>query len=188
MHFELREEQQQFQDTVLRFARDELAAGALERAHDPNYPWDVSRKMADMGLMGLCLPESDGGQGGSLMDAVIAIQAVASACPRSADVIQAGNFGPVRVFAAYGSPWQKERYLKPILAGEALISVGMSEPEAGSAVTELRTSATPDGDGYRINGSKVFTTHAPYAAVILCYVRFRPWRGWDRIRSHRYQI
>ena len=50
MHFELREEQQQFQDTVLRFARDELASGALERAHDPNYPWDVSRKMADMGL------------------------------------------------------------------------------------------------------------------------------------------
>lgn len=181
MHFELREEQQQFQDTVLRFARDELAAGALERAHDPNYPWDVSRKMADMGLMGLCLPESDGGQGGSLLDAVIAIQAVASACPRSADVIQAGNFGPVRVFAAFGSPWQKERYLKPILAGEALISVGMSEPEAGSAVTELRTSATPDGDGYRINGSKVFTTHAPYAAVILCYVRFGP--GVDGIGS-----
>ncbi len=174
MNFAFREEQLHFQDTALRFAREELAQGALERAHNPAYPWDVSKKMAAMGLMGLCLPESDGGQGGSLLDAVIAIQAIASVCPRSADVVQAGNFGPVRVLAAYGSPLQKDRYLKAILAGEALISVGMSEPEAGSAVTALRTTATPDGEGYRINGTKVFTTHAPYAAVILCYVRFGP--------------
>ncbi|NBO96908.1 MAG: acyl-CoA dehydrogenase family protein, partial [Betaproteobacteria bacterium] len=108
MNFAFREEQLHFQDTALRFAREELAQGALERAHNPAYPWDVSKKMAAMGLMGLCLPESDGGQGGSLLDAVIAIQAIASVCPRSADVVQAGNFGPVRVLAAYGSPLQKD--------------------------------------------------------------------------------
>ena len=63
------------------------------------------------------------------------------------------------------------------MRGEAVISVGMTEPDAGSAVTDLKTSATPDGDGYRINGSKVFTTHSAYADVILAYVRFGPGVG-----------
>ncbi|HEV3008419.1 MAG TPA: acyl-CoA dehydrogenase, partial [Burkholderiales bacterium] len=62
-------------------------------------------------------------------------------------------------------------------SGDAVISVGMTEPEAGSAVTDLKTSATPDGDGFRINGSKVFTTHSAYAEVILAYVRFGPGVG-----------
>jgi alkylation response protein AidB-like acyl-CoA dehydrogenase len=87
-------------------------------------------------------------------------------------VVQAGNFGPIRVLAEYGSASQKERFLAPLLKGETVISVGMTEPEAGSAVTELKTTATPDGEGYRINGSKVFTTHSAYADVILAYVRF----------------
>ena len=59
--------------------------------------------MAAQGLMGITMPEADGGQGGTLMDAVLAIEAVAQVCPRSADVIQAGNFGPVRVLAEYGT-------------------------------------------------------------------------------------
>ncbi|MSQ89537.1 MAG: acyl-CoA dehydrogenase, partial [Betaproteobacteria bacterium] len=130
--------------------------------------------MAAQGLLGIVVAEADGGQGGTLMDAVIAIEAVAAACPRSADVVQAGNFGAIRVLAEYGSAQQKNAYLTRLLRGEGVISVGMTEPEAGSAVTDLKTSATPDGAGYRINGSKVFTTHAPYAEVILAYVRFGP--------------
>ncbi|MGP1615082.1 MAG: acyl-CoA dehydrogenase family protein, partial [Pollutimonas bauzanensis] len=99
---------------------------------------------------------------------------IASVCPRSADVIQAGNFGAIRVLAEYGTPFHKEKYLKPLLAGGALIAVGMTEPEAGSAVTELKTTATKDGKGWRINGSKIFTTHGPHADFILAYVRFGP--------------
>jgi alkylation response protein AidB-like acyl-CoA dehydrogenase len=177
MDFRLTSEQQAFKDSVTRFAQKHLAAGARERAHNPEYPWDVARLMADQGLLGITIAESDGGQGGSLMDAVLAIEAVASVCPRSADVIQAGSFGAIRVLAEYGSPDQKARYLKRLLAGEGVISVGMTEPEAGSAVTDLTTSATPDGQGYRINGSKVFTTHAWYADVILAYVRYAPGIG-----------
>jgi alkylation response protein AidB-like acyl-CoA dehydrogenase len=177
MDFRLTSEQQPFKDSVTRFAQKHLAAGARERAHNPEYPWDVARLMADQGLLGITIAESDGGQGGSLMDAVLAIEAVASVCPRSADVIQAGSFGAIRVLAEYGSPDQKARYLKRLLAGEGVISVGMTEPEAGSAVTDLTTSATPDGQGYRINGSKVFTTHAWYADVILAYVRYAPGIG-----------
>ena len=177
MDFRLTPEQQQFRDSVLKFSHKELSAGALARAHDPKYPWDVAKKMAKQGLLGITIAEADGGQGGTLMDAVLAIESVASACPRSADVIQAGNFGPIRVLAEYGSSLQKQSFLKKLLAGEAVISVGMTEPEAGSAVTDLATKATRDGKGWRINGSKIFTTHSAYADLVLTYVRFGPGVG-----------
>jgi alkylation response protein AidB-like acyl-CoA dehydrogenase len=177
MDFQLTPEQSQFRDSVLGFAQKHLAKGARERAHAPEYPWDVAKLMAKQGLLGITIKEADGGQGGTLMDAVIAIETVASVCPRSADVVQAGNFGPIRVLAEYASPVQKEKFLKRLLSGEAVISVGMTEPDAGSAVTELKTTATPDGDGFRINGSKIFTTHSAYADVILAYVRFGPGVG-----------
>ena len=177
MDFQLTAEQAQFRDSVLAFSGKHLAAGARERAHRAEYPWDVARLMGKQGLLGITIPEADGGQGGTLMDAVIAIETVASVCPRSADVVQAGNFGPIRVLAEYGSPQQKLKFLKRLLGGEAVISVGMTEPDAGSAVTDLKTSATPDGDGWLINGSKIFTTHSAYAEVILTYVRFGPGVG-----------
>lgn len=177
MDFKLTSEQQQFRDSVSGFAQKHLKAGALARAHEAEHPWDVAKLMAEQGLMGIAFPESDGGQGGSLMDAILAIEAVTESCPRSADVIQAGNFGPVRVLAEYGTPDQKQRYLDKILRGESVICVGMTEPEAGSAVTDLTTSATPDGKGYRINGVKVFQTHATSAEVMLTYVRFGPGVG-----------
>jgi len=181
MNFELTPEQHAFRDSVRGFAEKHLRAGALARAHDPAHPWDVSRLMARQGLMGITMPDEDGGQGGTLMDAILAIEAVAESCPKSADVVQAGNFGPVRVLAEYGNRDQKDRYLRKILGGDSVICVGMTEPEAGSAVTDLKTTATPDGAGYRVNGIKVFQTHAGYAEVMLTYVRFGP--GVDGIGS-----
>jgi len=174
MDFRLKPEEEQFRDSVLRFARNELAEKALQRAHTADYPWDVAKLMAGQGLLGITIAEADGGQGGTLMDAVLAIEAVASVCPRSADVVQAGNFGPIRVLAEYASDSQKKRFLKKLLAGEAVIAVGMTEPGAGSAVTDLATRATRDAKGWRINGSKIFTTHSAYADLILAYVRFGP--------------
>ena len=90
--------------------------------------------MSAQGLMGITIPEADGGQGGTLMDAVIAIEQVAAVCPRSADVVQFGNFGPIRTFAEYGTPAQKERWLPDAPAGGMVMSLGMTEPDAGSAV------------------------------------------------------
>jgi alkylation response protein AidB-like acyl-CoA dehydrogenase len=177
MDFNLSEEHQAFADSVARFAQDKLAGGALERAHSQHYPWETARILAEQGLLGIAFPEEDGGQGGTLMHAVLAIQQIALACPKSADIVQAGNFGPIRTFVEYATPEQKERYLPDLLAGKKLISLGMSEPDAGSAVTELKTSATQDGDGYIINGSKVFSTHSPEAELFLIYVRFGPGVG-----------
>ena len=181
MDFRLTSEQEQFRESVERIASKHLAPGAHARAHSLEYPWDVARLMAAHGLLGITIAEADGGHGGTLFDAVIAIETVASMCPKSADVVQLGNFGPIRVLAEYGTAQQKRRYLAPLLAGQSVISVGMTEPEAGSAVTDLATTATADSAGYRINGSKIFATHSTYAGVMLTYVRFGP--GVDGIGS-----
>src|SRR3954463_580465 len=177
MDFRLTAEQEQFRDSVRRFAEKHLAAGALERAHASGYPWDVAKLMAKQGLLGITIAEKDGGQGGTLLDAVLAIETVASVCPRSADVVQAGNFGPIRVLGEYGSAEQKQTHLRRLLAGEGVISVGMTEPDAGSAVTDLKTSAKRDGKGWRVTGSQIFHPHSAYADVFLVYVRFGPGVG-----------
>src|SRR3954471_4321402 len=177
MNFDLTDEQTMFAESVSKFARAELAPGALKRAHDPRFPFDIAKRMHAQGLMGITLPEADGGVGGTLMDAVIAIEEVAAACPRSADVVQFGNFGPIRAFAEYATPAQKERWLKRLLAGDMVISLGMSEPDAGSAVTDLVTSAKADGAHYIVNGSKVFSTFSPDAEIFLVYLRYGPGLG-----------
>lgn len=174
MDFSLSEEHQAYADAVARFAQDQLAPGALERAHSHSYPWETAAQMARQGLLGIAFDEADGGQGGSLMHAVLAIQQVALACPKSADIVQAGNFGPIRTFVEYASPEQKQRFLPDLLGARKLISLGMSEPDAGSAVTELKTTAVFEGDEIVINGSKVFSTHSPEAELFLIYVRFGP--------------
>lgn len=181
MDFQLAEDDQTFADSISRFAQDKLAAGALDRAHSPKYPWETAQMLARQGLLGIAFPEKDGGQGGTLLHSILAIQQVGLVCPKSADIVQAGNFGPIRTFVEYASDEQKERFLPGLLGGESLISLGMTEPDAGSAVTELKTSAKLDGDKYIVNGSKIFSTHSPEAKLFLVYVRFGP--GLDGIGS-----
>ncbi len=168
---------QDFKHSVEAFAREQLAPGARERAHSPRYPKETARLLARQGLLGLSIPEELGGQDAGLVAAVAAIQAVATGCPRSADIVQAGNFGPIRTFAQYASAEQRQRYLPGLLAGEQIMALGMSEPEAGSAVTELTTTATRHGHGYLVNGTKVFSTHSADADVFLVYVRYGPGTG-----------
>ena len=172
MDFNLTEEQIVFQNSVRSLADKYLKEGNLKRAHDPLFPKDIAKLFSKNGLMGITLPEKDGGQGGKLMDAVLAIEQVALLCPRRADVIQAGSFGPIRTFAEYASNYQKEKYLKKLLNGDMVIGLGMTEPNAGSAVTDLTTKATQDGKGFRVSGSKVFTSNSPDADIFLIYVRY----------------
>jgi alkylation response protein AidB-like acyl-CoA dehydrogenase len=177
MQFNFTEEQQAFADSVRRFALAHLEKDALERAHDPHYPFDVAKLISAQGLMGITVPEADGGQGGTLMDAVIAIEQVAAVCPRSSDVVQFGNFGPIRTFAEYATPEQKARWLPDLLQGRMVMSLGITEPDAGSAATDLKTSAKAEGSDYIINGGKVFSTFSPDAAIFLIYVRYAPGLG-----------
>jgi alkylation response protein AidB-like acyl-CoA dehydrogenase len=175
MDFRLTPEQVSFQETVRAFAKRELERDAIKRAHSEEFPREVAGKMAGAGLLGITIPEADGGQGGTLMDAVLAIEQVALVCPRSADLIQEGNFGAIRVLARFATEDQKKRFLAPVLRGEEIIAVAMTEPEAGSATTDLVTTAKPDGAGFRVTGSKVFPN--PHADQYVVYVRYGPGVG-----------
>src|SRR5436305_2750070 len=161
MNFDFTEEQKLFADAVRKFAQAHLEKDALKRAHEGRFPFDVAKLMSQQGLLGITIPEADGGQGGSLMDAVIAIEQTAAVCPRSADVVQFGNFGPIRTFSEYATQQQKARWLPDLLAGRMVMSLGISEAGAGSAATDLKTTARRDGSRYLINGSKLFSTFSP---------------------------
>ncbi|MQA13086.1 MAG: acyl-CoA dehydrogenase [Pseudonocardiaceae bacterium] len=177
MHFRLTDEQEAFAQSVRRFAREQLLVDAVARAHEARYPWDLARLLAKNNLLGITLREQDGGQGGLLTDAVVAIQEVALVSPKAADVVQAGSFGAIRTFAEYATPEQKGRFLPRLMSGDELLGLGMTESEAGSAVTDLRTTAHADGGDYVLNGSKIFSSHSPDATVFLVYVRYGPGVG-----------
>jgi alkylation response protein AidB-like acyl-CoA dehydrogenase len=174
LNFEFSEENQIFRESVRNFAKKHLAQDALKRAHARSFPKDVAKLMAQNGLFGITIPEHDGGIGGTLMDAIIAVEEIAMACPKSADVLQAGNFGAIRTLAEFATPVLKEKYYARLLSGETTVSVAMTEPGAGSAVTELTTSVRADGDGWRLNGQKCFTTNSENSDFFVVYCRFAP--------------
>jgi alkylation response protein AidB-like acyl-CoA dehydrogenase len=159
-----------------------LADGALQRAHDPNYPWDTAKMLAGQGLLGITIPESDGGVGGTLMDAGHCDPGSrASVCPKSADIVQAGNFGP-----SGPSPEYADRGTEGPLSSRSAEGAQAHQPRhdrarlPGSAVTDLTTSAKKDWRFFVINGSKIFTTHSTEAELFLVYVRYGP--GLERNR------
>ena len=108
------------------------------------------------------------------MDAVLVMEAISQVCPHTGDAVQATNFGGIRQLAAFGSDRVKKEILPQLLAGEGLISAGMSEPEAGSALTSLTTTARYEGDEVVINGQKIWGSHAPELTHSVVWCRFGP--------------
>lgn len=171
MDFALSLEQQALQESARRLAESHFAAKAFSWK---GYPWENARKLAEAGLTGIAIPLKDGGQGGSLMDAVLVMEAISQVCPNSGDAVQATNFGAIRQLAAFGSERVKREVLPMLLAGDGLISAGMSEAEAGSAVTDLRTTAEYDGDEVVITGQKLWNSHGPEITHTVVWCRFGP--------------
>ncbi len=174
MDFDLSAEQKLLIDSVTAFGERHFFEGAYADEEPDGYPHRFLKLLASQGLTGICLPESHGGQGGSLFDAVLAIEAMAQVSPRAADMIQATNFGAIQQIAAYGSDSMRAKFLPAILAGDKIVSVGMSEPNAGSATTEIATTATRTHNGVRIRGGKTFNTNGAHADVWGVWVRFGP--------------
>ena len=172
MDFNLTQDQLELQKWARNFAKEKFSEKAYTWVRNHEVPWVNKKILADHGLMGMTIAEEDGGQGSPLVDAIIVMEEIAKVCPSTADMFQVGNFGAIRQLAAYGSKELKDRILPSILAGEKLISVAMSEPNAGSATTDLSTKARIEGDKVIINGSKVFNTHGPHNSYYVVWVRF----------------
>lgn len=174
MDFALSPEQQLLRDSVRRIAQEQFGPKAFTWEEDHKYPWENAAILAQQGLTGITIPEKDGGQGGSLLDAVLVLEAVGEVCPHTADVVQASNFGAIKVLSEFGSPALKQRVLPDLLAGRAIITAAMTEPEAGSGLTNLSTTATVDGDEVVLNGAKIFNSNGPHASYYLVWARFGP--------------
>jgi alkylation response protein AidB-like acyl-CoA dehydrogenase len=133
---------------------------------------DFLRVLAAHGFAGITMPEADGGQGGKLLDAVLVIEAMARESAVAGDCVQALNFGAIQQLAQLGSDDIKQRFLSRCLRGEAVVTIAMTEPEAGSAVTDLRSRARVEDDQVVITGQKLFTTNAEYADCFVVWVNF----------------
>jgi len=172
MDFQLSSEQQLLQQTVRDFADKECWEIAAE--------WDregritdrsVIDKMADLGFIGMCLPERYGGGDQELLSAIVAIEQLARVSPLCAAAVFESNVGPARVIEFFGSDAQKERFLPLVCQGRMQISIGMTEAEAGSALTDLRTEAKKVDGGWRLNGRKVFCTGGGHSEAYMVYCR-----------------
>jgi len=178
MDLQLNEEQRMLKTLVHELAEKELWAKEKEWEDSGQHvPPDYVKKLASLGLLGIALPKEYGGSGLTALEAVIATEEAARASPRVGRIIFESNLGPVRVVEQFGSTEQKRKYIPPVCNGDFLIGVAMTEPEAGSALTDLKTRAILDGDHYIVNGQKRFVTGAPNCGAYIVYVRLSEQRG-----------
>ncbi len=178
MDFQLDEEQKMLKKMVHDFAEKELRdkVAGWEARGEP-MPHEYVKKMADLGLLGLCLPVEYGGQGRSAFEAILAIEELARVSHLCASPVFEANVGPVKVIEQFGTEEQKRKYIPPVCRGDSMISVAMTEPEAGSALTDLTTKAVLDGDYYVVNGQKRFISGGGVSDVYLVYVRLSEQKG-----------
>ncbi len=169
---ELTDEQIALRETAARLAADVYAPKAAE--------WDANRtplpdaereRLAELGFLGMCLPSEHGGGDADLLDALIVIEELAKAAPTAAFCVFEANTGPARVIDLFGTDEQKAKFLPPIAEGMATMAVSISEPDAGSAATDITTSARRAGDGWEISGTKRWCSGAGHAEQYLVYAR-----------------
>lgn len=171
MHMELTETQRTLQEQARRLAENEFRERAGEWDREEKFPEENNRRLAELGYLGMALPEQYGGADASLVDTYLVIEELAKVDLATALLVHEQNVSP-RMIAVYGSEEQKQKFLPPLISGDIHCSIAWTEPQAGSDGTAIRTTAKPDGKGYRINGSKVFTTYGDKAELHLTYVRF----------------
>ncbi len=172
MDFSPSSEQRQLVDLAARLTRQLAPNPRVSWEEAAEFPWDFAQALAAHDLTGIDLPETIGGQGLALLDAMLVLESVSSNHPHVGDAVQATNFGAVRQIAAFAKEEVVDEVLRPILAGRALATIAMSEPGAGSFVSDLLTRATVDGDTVVINGSKVFNSNGPNATHYVVWARF----------------
>lgn len=167
MSFEFNETQQMIRETARKFAHDELAATADERDEKEEFPYEAVKKMGELGFMGMMVAEEYGGAGLDTVSYVLAMEEI-SRVDASAGVIMSVNNSLVTWgLEEFGSPLQKEKFLKDLASGKKLGAFALSEPEAGSDATNQRTTAVRNGEHYVLNGSKNFITNGANADVVL---------------------
>ena len=165
-------EHEQLRAAIRRFVTTELAPHADEWEAAEFFPDDVFRRMGELGFLGLTVPEEYGGQGGDYWSTVVLAEEMTGALNGGVPMgiaVQTDMATPP--ILRFGTEEQKQRYLVPAVRGERIAALGITEPEAGSDVAAIRTHAQRDGDGWVINGSKIFITNGVRADFCTLVVR-----------------
>ncbi len=172
MPFRLNNEQQMIQLMAREFAHRELepVAGRLDR--EGTFPWESLKKMAQLGLMGMMVPEEFGGSNVGAVSYSLAMQEIAYSCPSTAVSMAVCNLS-CEPLVNFGTPRQKQRYLVPLATGEILGAFAVTEPQAGSDAAGIRLRAERRGGHYLLNGTKVFITNGSYAGAVVVIGRTR---------------
>jgi len=170
MDFELTEEQKLLKDMAHKLAENVFRPLAASWDENSEPPLPNLKVLAEHGLCGITLPEEYGGSSGSLLDVVLVMEEIARVCPVTAGMVL-GNCANPEIILKFGTEEQKRKYLPRYARGEDILAWGMTEPGAGSAATELKTKAVPDGDYYLLTGSKIFITRAQIANTFLIFSR-----------------
>jgi alkylation response protein AidB-like acyl-CoA dehydrogenase len=170
MDFETTKEQQDIQKAAREFAEGEFDKDLiLELERKGEFPWEIWKKSCKLGFVGMSLPEEYGGQGYGLFESVLVHEEFCRKAATVGMVVSGSPFGS-RIILNHGSEEQKKKYLIPITRGEMLSAGSFTEPDRGSDITFLSTTARREGKGYVINGTKTFTSMASDAhfTVALC--------------------
>jgi len=172
MDFQLTEEQKRIVASLDEVGRDVFAGKAARWDENHEYPWENIHLLREMGVLGMTIPEAYGGQGSLLIDAVLAIETTAKYCGVTARAIVETNMGALGCVMAYGTDAQRELVARRILEEGDKPAIGMTEPEAGTALTDLATTAEKTDGGYVVNGTKHWITGGGVSVSNLIFARF----------------
>lgn len=167
MDFSLTDEQVLLRKSIREFAEAEMRPHVMEWDETQHFPVELLPKLAALGLMGIQFPEQYGGAAMSGVDYCICIEELARVDPSVSLSVAAHNGLGAAHIAMYGSEAQKQKYLVPLAKGETLAAWGLTEPNSGSDAAAMRTTAVKDGDGWVLNGSKMFITHGNSADTLV---------------------
>ncbi|MEE8303446.1 MAG: acyl-CoA dehydrogenase family protein [Candidatus Tectomicrobia bacterium] len=172
MNFELTDSQKSVQQRARELAQAAIAPRAAHWDQTEQYPYENVEQLVQAGFMGMTVPEAYGGQGRPLIEAILVVEEMAKVCGITGRIVVEGNMGAVGAITAYGTEEQKQRYLPLVVQGDKP-AIAISEPEAGSAATDMTTTAVLDGDAYVLNGHKKWITGAGVSQVNLVFARIQ---------------
>jgi len=167
MNFDLNEEQQMVRNSIREYAQNEIAPIAREYDEAEKFPRQQLKGLAELGLLGMIIPEEYGGAGFDSVSYALALEEIAKADSSVAVIVSVTNSVCCYPILSFGTEEQKQTYLVPLAKGETLGAFCLSEPQAGSDATNQKTKAVEDGDFYIINGTKSWVTNGGEAGVYL---------------------
>src|SRR5690606_31851769 len=177
MIFEISEEQKMIRDAARDFAQTELKPGVIERDENQIFPAEQIRKLGELGFLGMMVDPKYNGSGLDSISYVLAMEDFSKIDASASVVVSVNNSLVCFGLDKYGSEDQKEKYLKPLAAGEMIGAFCLSDPEAGSDATSQRTIAEDKGDYYLLNGTKNWITNGDTASVYLVIAQAHPEKG-----------